>query len=107
MTDVPGPVRRFRTAPRGNPTAPPPRGAPVDPSKPVQAVKDAVESVAEKAADLVSPRVPGTPGSAPATLEEPTTPKPPLPPKSEQGQPDTRTPTGAETGAPAISAAQQ
>jgi catalase len=79
----------------------------VDPSKPVKAVKDAVESVAEKAADLMNPPVPGSPGSAPATLEPPTTPHPPLPPKKEQGQPDTRTPTGAETGAPAISAAQQ
>ena len=79
----------------------------MDPTKPVKAVKDAVESVADKAADLMNPKVPGSPGSAPATFEEPTTPEPPLPPKSEQGQPDTRTPTGAETGAPATSAAQQ
>ena len=79
----------------------------MDPSKPVKAVKDAVETVAEKAADLLTPPVPGTPGSAPAPLEEPTTPHDPLPPKKDQGTPETRTPTGAETGAPAISAAQQ
>src|SRR3954466_4127642 len=63
--------------------------------------------MAEKAADLLDPPFPGSPGSAPATLEPHTTPHPPLPPKTEQGQPDTRTPTGAETGAPAISVAQQ
>jgi catalase len=79
----------------------------VDPSKPVKAVKHAVESAAEKASELLSPPVPGSPGSAPATLEPPTTPHPPLPPKKEQGQPDTRTPTGAETGLPASAKAQQ
>jgi catalase len=79
----------------------------MDPTKPVKAVKDAVETVAEKAADLLTPAVPGAPGSAPAPLEEPTTPKAPLPPKEDQGAPETRTPTGEETGAPSSAAAQQ
>ncbi len=79
----------------------------MDPSKPAKAVKDALEATAEKAADLLTPEVPGAPGSAPATVEEPTEPHPPLPPKKEHGAPETRTPTGAETGAPASAAAQQ
>ena len=79
----------------------------MDPNKPVQAVKDAVETVADKAADLMTPPVPGSPGGEPATLEEPTEPRPPLPPSEEQGQPETRTPTGAESGSPATALAQQ
>ncbi len=79
----------------------------MDPTKPVKAVKDAVESVAEKAAEMLDPQVPGSPGSAPAPLAEPTQPQPPLPPKAHQGAPDTRTPTGAETGTPAAAMGQQ
>jgi catalase len=75
----------------------------MDPSKPVKAVKDAVAKVA----DALTPDVPGKPGSAPATPAEPTTPAGPLPPKKEQGSPETRTPTGAETGAPAVANGQQ
>ncbi|MGI3784696.1 MAG: catalase [Janthinobacterium lividum] len=51
--------------------------------------------------------VPGVPTSAPPTLAEPTTPHEPLPPKPDQAGPDTRTPTGAVTGAPAEAVAQQ
>jgi catalase len=79
----------------------------MDVSKPAKAVKDAVEATAEKAADLLTPHVPGAPGSAPAPFDEPTEPVPPLPPKKEHGTPETRTPTGAETGAPPTAAAQQ
>ena len=71
----------------------------MDPSKPIQAVKNAVESTVEKAGDLLSPKVPGAPASAPATFEEPTEPTTPPPPKSDQGSPQTRTPTGVSTGA--------
>ncbi|MEV6695118.1 catalase [Micromonospora sp. NPDC051196] len=74
---------------------------------PAKAVKDVVESAAEKVADVLSPDVPGVPGSAPPTVEEPTTPRGPLPPKPEQGSPQTRTPTGARTGAPATANGQQ
>ncbi|WP_433824535.1 catalase [Actinoplanes sp. CA-015351] len=70
------------------------------PSKPVKAVKDAVKAA-------LTSQVPGSPGSAPATLEEPTTPREPLPPKGEQGAPETRSPTGAETGSPAPVNSQQ
>jgi catalase len=79
----------------------------MDPSKPAKAVKDALEATAEKAVDLLTPEVPGAPGSNPASVEEPTEPHPPLPPKKEHGAPDTRTPTGAETGTPAASVGQQ
>ncbi|MFF5229490.1 catalase [Dactylosporangium sp. NPDC000521] len=76
-------------------------------SKPAKAVKQAVEAAADKVADLLTPDVPGSPGSGTPTVEEPTTPVPPLPAKHEQGAPDTRTPTGAETGAPAEANGQQ
>ncbi|MEU8198467.1 catalase [Microbispora amethystogenes] len=79
----------------------------MDASKPAKVVKDVVENAAEKVAEFLTPDVPGSPGSAPATLEEPTTPHDPLPPKKEQGAPATVTPTGAETGAPAAAKAQQ
>jgi catalase len=76
-------------------------------SKPAKVVKNVVEAAAGKVADALSPDVPGAPGSVPPTLAEPTEPRPPLPPKKEHGAPDTRTPTGAETGAPAQSKGQQ
>ncbi|MGA5300359.1 catalase [Nucisporomicrobium flavum] len=74
---------------------------------PAKVVKDVVQAATAKVADALSSDVPGKPGSAPAPLNEPTTPAEPLPPKKEQGTPDTRTPTGAETGVPAPAKAQQ
>jgi len=79
----------------------------MDPKKAAKTVKETVEATAEKAVDMLTPEVPGAPGSAPAPFDEPTTPHDPLPPKKEHGAPDTRTPTGAETGAPATSNGQQ
>ncbi|MEU8821399.1 catalase [Actinoplanes sp. NPDC048796] len=76
-------------------------------SNPAKKVKDVVEAAAAKVADALTPPVPGAPSSAPPTVAEPTTPVEPLPPKKEHGAPDTRTPTGAETGAPAESKGQQ
>ncbi|MBO4163524.1 catalase [Micromonospora antibiotica] len=75
--------------------------------KPTEVVKDVVDAAAEKVSHLITPEVPGAPGSAPPTVEEPTTPHGPLPPKKEQGAPQTRTPTGAATGAPAVANGQQ
>ncbi|MFI5494912.1 catalase [Actinoplanes sp. NPDC051859] len=75
--------------------------------KPAEVVKGAVEAAAAKVTEALTPDVPGSPGSAPAPLEEPTTPVAPLPPKDEQGAPDTRTPTGAETGVPPTAKGQQ
>ncbi|MEV4723845.1 catalase [Micromonospora humida] len=75
--------------------------------KPTEVVKDVVDAAAEKVSHLMTPEVPGAPGSAPPTVEEPTTPHDPLPPKKEQGAPETRTPTGAATGAPAVANGQQ
>ncbi|WP_433286782.1 catalase [Micromonospora sp. CA-244673] len=79
----------------------------MDSSKPAKVVKDVVEAATEKVTDVLTPDVPGAPGSAPPSVEEPTTPHGPLPPKEEQGAPDTRTPTGAETGVPKIAKGQQ
>ncbi|GAA1789974.1 catalase [Planosporangium flavigriseum] len=59
----------------------------MDSSTPAKAVKDVVESAAEKVADFLTPNVPGSPGSAPPSVEEPTAPREPLPPKKEQGAP--------------------
>ncbi|MDG4834430.1 catalase [Solwaraspora sp. WMMD1047] len=75
--------------------------------KPAEVVKDVVEAAAEKVADVLTPDVPGAPGSAPPPLAEPTTPQDPLPPSPEQGAPQTRTPTGAKSGAPATANGQQ
>ncbi|AEB44959.1 catalase [Micromonospora maris] len=74
---------------------------------PAKAVKDVVESAAEKVTEALTPQVPGAPGSAPPSLAEPTTPHDPLPPKPEQGAPQTRTPTGAKTGTPPTAKGQQ
>ncbi|WP_341720941.1 catalase [Micromonospora sp. FIMYZ51] len=74
---------------------------------PAKAVKDVVESAAEKVTDVLTPEVPGAPGSAPPPLAEPTTPHDPLPPKPEQGTPQSRTPTGVHTHTPATARAQQ
>ncbi|WP_433828517.1 catalase [Actinoplanes sp. CA-015351] len=79
----------------------------MDASKPVKAAKKAVKAAADSVTDALTAQVPGSPGSAPATFEEPTTPREPLPPKKEQGTPDTRTPTGAETGLPPTANSQQ
>ena len=50
---------------------------------------------------------PGVPTSSAPSLDEPTTPREPLPPKADQAGPETRTPTGAATGAPPENVAQQ
>ncbi len=60
-----------------------------------------------KKSTTVEDMVPGVPTSAPPSLEEPTTPREPLPPKPDQAGPDTRTPTGAPTGAPPEAVGQQ
>src|SRR3954453_20400387 len=79
----------------------------MDASKPAKVVKNVVGAAAEKLADALTPDVPGAPGSAPPSLDEPTTPHGPLPPKHEQGAPETRTPTGATTAAPTTANGQQ
>jgi catalase len=76
-------------------------------SKPGKAIKNAVEAAADKVADLLTPDVPGSPGSGTPTVQEPTEPREPLPPKKEQGTPQTRTPTGAKTGVPPTDKGQQ
>ena len=50
--------------------------------------------------------IPGVPGSEPPSLEEPTTPREPLPPKPDQQSPGSLSPTGEPTGLPATSRAQ-
>jgi catalase len=75
--------------------------------KPAKAVKEALEKAVEKVADLTTPPVPGTPGSTPPPVEQPTEPQGPLPRKPDQASPATRSASGAETGAPAETRAQQ
>ncbi|MFD8951237.1 catalase [Streptomyces xanthophaeus] len=53
-----------------------------------------------------SPGVPGRPGPRPPTVGEPTDPHDPLPPKADQGGPETLSPTGQPTGAPGAAVAQ-
>jgi catalase len=70
---------------------------------PKQLAKDTFDKVvgkiAEKAAELTEPPVPGAPAPEPPTVEEPTTPREPLPPRADQGAPAVRTATGNDTGA--------
>jgi catalase len=54
-----------------------------------------------------APKIPGSPSVEPPSLAEPTKPREPLPPKADQGQPATVTPTGATTGVPPEAKAQQ
>ncbi|MFE2757099.1 catalase [Actinosynnema sp. NPDC059335] len=79
----------------------------MDAFKPAKAVKEALDKAVEKVADLVTPPVPGTPGSAPPPLDPPDEPQGPLPRKPDQASPQTRTATGAETGAAADVREQQ
>jgi catalase len=59
--------------------------------------------MADKKRDI---SIPGVPGSEPASLEKPTTPREPLPPKPDQRAPEAVSPTGTPTGAPATARAQ-
>jgi len=79
----------------------------MDPSKPAKAVKKVAEKTVEKAAELLGPPIPGVPSAEPPSLEEPTEPREPLPPKPEQDSPETRSATGAETGADKTTRGQQ
>jgi catalase len=72
----------------------------MDAKHPLETVKAAAGTVAQKAADMLENKVPGVPGAATPPVEEPTEPRGPLPPKADQDGPETRTPTGVPTGAP-------
>ncbi|PWI42976.1 catalase [Streptomyces sp. ICBB 8177] len=71
-------------------------------------VKAAAEAVAGKLRGDAGPPegVPGRPSPGTATVEEPTEPTGPLPPKPDQSGPDTLSPTGQETGADQADVAQ-
>ena len=78
--------------------------------KPAKAVEETVEKVVDTAKSALQQArrmIPGAPGGEPPALAEPTEPRDPQPPKPDQGAPETRTPTGAETGAPMESNGQQ
>lgn len=75
--------------------------------KPGKVVKAAVEKAVDKVTEMVNPPIPGAPNSEPPSLEEPTEPRGPLPPKDDQTGPETVSPTGAPTGAPKLSQGQQ
>ncbi|MCW2866105.1 MAG: catalase [Marmoricola sp.] len=69
-----------------------------DPVAKVAEVGRAVGRVVGAAKDALGTgdRVPGVPAPQPPTLEEPTTPREPLPPKPDQAAPEVRTAQGAE-----------
>ncbi|GAA2998175.1 catalase [Actinokineospora diospyrosa] len=71
----------------------------MDPIKPARAVKEALERAVDKIADLTAPATPGAPSSTSPAVDEPTEPGEPLPRKPDQTEPETRTATGAQTGA--------
>ncbi|WHT18421.1 catalase [Crossiella sp. CA-258035] len=75
--------------------------------KPGKLVKAALKKAVEKVVELENPPIPGAPSSAPPSLDEPTAPRGPLPPKADQTSPETVSPTGAPTGAPKIANGQQ
>ena len=85
------------------------------PDSPMKTVTEAVKKTVENAANAALARLgerppvltPGAPGVEPPTLEEPTTPVGPLPPKPDQQGPDRRTATGAGTGVAPTKVAQQ
>jgi len=81
--------------------------APTKPTKPGKLVKAALEKAVEKVVELTNPPIPGAPSSEPPRLDEPTEPRGPLSPKSDQAGPETVTPTGVRTGAPAQAVGQQ
>jgi len=62
--------------------------------------------VAKKKQKFIAPLVPGVPVVRPPSLKEPTKPVAPLPPKDDQQAPETVSPTGVPTGAPATSSSQ-
>lgn len=64
-------------------------------------VEKAAADVAEKLGGAEPPVVPGAPGAGTPSVEEPTGPTEPLPPKPEQGGPERRTATGEATEVPA------
>jgi catalase len=76
-------------------------------SKPAKAVKKVAKAAVDKVSEALGDRIPGAPGSGTPTIEEPTTPQEPLPPKSEQDAPETVTPTGVPSGAPKTAKSQQ
>lgn len=66
-----------------------------------------LEGLATKVRKPSGQRIPGAPGSEPPTVEEPTQPREPLPPKPDQAAPDVRTATGVGTGRKPEARAQQ
>ncbi|MEU4829606.1 catalase [Streptosporangium sp. NPDC023615] len=74
-------------------------------------VKETVGKVIGKVVDAVSGdehagEIPGRPGSAPAPLEEPTQPRPPLPPKPDQSGPGVFSATGRPVDEPPTARSQ-
>lgn len=72
-----------------------------------QLAQDTFDKVVSGLTPKAEPAVPGVPGVEPPTLAEPTEPREPLPPKPDQAEPENRTATGADSGAPANARAQQ
>ncbi|KAA1420636.1 catalase [Mumia zhuanghuii] len=72
-----------------------------------QLAKETFDRIVNGLASADEPPIPGAPGPEPVSLDEPTEPREPLPPKRDQSAPATRTATGVETGAPVSARAQK
>lgn len=83
----------------------------MDPKQAASSAKELIEkaaaAVADKAAELVEPTIPGAPGPTPPSLTEPTAPQDPLPPKPDQRGPEVVTATGSATGSEPADRSQQ
>ncbi|GAA3080119.1 catalase [Streptosporangium carneum] len=74
-------------------------------------IRETVDKVVDKVTDVVSGggpsgEIPGRPGSRPPTVDEPTEPREPLPPKPDQSGPDPFSPTGQSVDVSAAERAQ-
>ncbi len=75
---------------------------------PQQLAKKTFDRIVAGVASLAGePPVPGAPGPEAPTYDEPTEPRDPLPPKPDQDEPQRRTATGTDTGAPRGARGQQ
>ncbi|MCW2833320.1 MAG: catalase [Nocardioides sp.] len=76
-------------------------------AKAKKAASKAVETVAEAAASLVEKPIPGAPGSEPPSMQEPTKPRTPPPPKPDQDRPEEVSATGGTPDGDGRARAQQ
>ncbi|GGL62850.1 catalase [Streptomyces fumigatiscleroticus] len=75
-------------------------------SNPLKRAAQKVTDTVQEAVTGSEEKIPGVPNSVPPSVEEPTTPREPLPPKPDQSGPATMSPTGQATGVDQAQVAQ-